>query len=96
MSELAELCALCIPPLERLLELARRALAGEHAVPVVGDGSAGTEFGCEHGRWRLGDLLPELEAVAGPNGCTKPKSDGSPCAGRAGEDGLCAAHKDQP
>lgn len=33
-------------------------------------------------------------AAAGPAGCTGRRRDGAVCAGRAGEDGRCAVHKD--
>ena len=89
-----ELCRECFPVLEEVVHLVERARSGERAVPVVGDGSPGTQVGCAHGSWRLGDVLPAAEA--GPNGCTGTKADGSACAGRAGEDGRCAAHKDTP
>jgi hypothetical protein len=94
VSDLAELCADCFPLLEELVQLALRARSGEHAVPVVGDGSPDTQVGCAHGSWRLGDVLTELEGIA--RACTETTKDGAPCKGRAGDDGRCAAHKDAP
>lgn len=35
-------------------------------------------------------------AAAGPNGCTGTAKSGQPCAGRGGEDGRCAVHKEKP
>ena len=89
---MSDLCA-CFPPPDELARLAENAQAGRSEA-FVGAGDPDTVLACEHGSWRLGDVLPAPDA--GPNGCTVPKADGTACAGRAGEDGRCAAHKDPP
>jgi Family of unknown function (DUF5763) len=76
----------CFPPAAELGRLAEAARKGGRVV-FVGDGSDDTEIGCEHGTWRLGDVLG---SSAGCQGTTKA---GEPCQGRAGADGFCAAHK---
>jgi hypothetical protein len=78
----------CWPEPERLGEFLKRARAGEHGVPVVGDGSPDTQIGCAHGRWRLGDLIGDVKPT-----CTEATKAGDPCKGTPGPDGLCAAHK---
>ena len=89
---MSDLCA-CFPPPAELARLAENAQAGRSAA-FVGTGSPDTVLACPDGSWRLGDVLAGLEGNAGPGGCTKPKADGSACSGRAGEDGRCAAHKE--
>jgi len=88
----SDLC-FCFPPPAELARLAENARAGRKEA-FVGTGSPDTVLACGHGSWPLGDVLAGLEGGAGPGGCTKPKADGSPCQGRAGEDGRCAAHKE--
>lgn len=91
-ASVSDLCE-CLPPPEELARLAENAQAGRWEA-FVGTGDPDTYVACPHGSWRLGDVLPA--EGAGPNGCTGTKADGSECAGRAGEDGRCAAHKDTP
>lgn len=60
----------CFPAVEELAELAGRARAGEVGVAFVGDGAPDTTVGCEHGSWRLGDLVDAEEDEARP--CSEP------------------------
>jgi hypothetical protein len=65
---------------------AARPYPGEVPVPVHEDGIAVPDPG----------LRPEPagpEPEPGENGCTATTKSGEPCKGRPGDDGRCAAHK---
>ena len=83
----SDLCG-CFPPPAELARLAENARAGRKEA-FVGTGDPGTVLACGHGSWPLGDVL-----AASARACTGTTKDGAPCKGRAGEDGRCAAHKE--
>ena len=91
MSE--ELCG-CFPGGEDLAAFAERALTGERAVPYVGDGSADTVISCDHGTWRLGDVLTYETGQADEGGdgepptCKEPGCKKTPAKGRK----WCSTH----
>ena len=86
----SDLCT-CFPPPAELARLAENAQAGRSAA-FVGTGDPDTVLACQHGSWRLGDVLADAESAA--RACTGTTKDGAACKGRAGEDGRCAAHKE--
>lgn len=80
-------CGTCFPASGELARLAENAQAGRRE-PFVGTGDPDTVLACEHGEWRLGDV------ITGPKpACTELTKAGEPCKGTPGPDGLCAAHK---
>ena len=88
----SDLCG-CFPAPAELARLAENAQAGRSAA-FVGTGSPDTVLACPDGTWRLGDVLAEAEGNG--RACTGTTKDGAACKGRAGEDGRCAAHKEDP
>jgi len=86
----SDLCG-CFPAPAELARLAENAQAGRSAA-FVGTGSPDTVLACEHGSWPLADVLAEAEGNG--RACTGTTKDGAACKGRAGEDGRCAAHKE--
>lgn len=88
----SELCA-CFPAPVEIARLAENAQIGRQEA-FVGTGDPATVLACVHGQWRLGDVLDAAEAEADePEGCSELTKAGTPCKGRPGDDGLCAAHK---
>lgn len=90
MSDLCE----CFPPPAELARLAENVTAGRREA-FIGTGHPDTVLACEHGSWRLGDVLDEHAASLVPR-CQATRADGEPCQGRPGSDGFCAAHKPEP
>lgn len=73
----------CFPPPGELIEMAEAARAGHRRVPHVGDGSPDTLISCEHGQWRLGDLIEP------PRWCAQPGCEALADKNRR----WCATHK---
>jgi len=93
----SDLCG-CFPAPAELARLAENAQAGRSAA-FVGTGSPDTVLACQHGSWLLLVALAEAAAQAAlaeasARACTGTTKDGAACKGRAGEDGRCAAHKE--
>lgn len=89
----SDLCGLDFPAPAEIARLAENARTGR-SEPFVGRGVPDSVLACVHGQWRLGDVLEAAEADDGEAaGCTELTKAGTPCKGRPGDDGLCAAHK---
>lgn len=87
----------CFPAAAEVARLAENAQAGRREA-FVGTGDPDTVLACPHAEVRLGDVLDQVaaeQAAADAPTCTATTAKGDPCKGRPGDDGLCAAHKDQ-
>jgi hypothetical protein len=85
----------CFPEPAELARLAENAQAGRREA-FVGTGHPDMQLTCEHGSWRLGDVLASVSDEDTPAACTETTKAGEPCKGTPGDDGRCAAHKEKP